>query len=107
MAADMERLAETLGFRLPLVDSERDRDGGRERCMRFGSPPGSEWKAELVVRSSFVRLNLAEPPSPEVLALADLEEKPSTDKRWVWAAEVTSGEALGARLLLEVACGVI
>lgn len=59
------------------------------------------------MRKGFVRMNLSKAPGPDVLAISALEEKPSEDDRFEWATEVRSENALGARLLLEAAIGLL
>jgi hypothetical protein len=105
---DMEELAEMLAYRLPLQPpGEHEHDPERERCIRLTSLRGRDDVAELVVRKGFVRMNLSKVPEVDVLAVSGLEEKPSADDRFEWAAEVRPKNALGARLLLEVAVGLL
>lgn len=105
---DMEELADMLAYGLPIQPpSERGRDPERERCIRFTSVIGSVEVAELVVRKRFVRMNLSKVPEIDLLAMSGLEEKPSADDRFEWAAEVRPENALGARLLLESVVGLL
>jgi hypothetical protein len=103
---DMEELADMLAFGLP-TQPPGGRDPERERCIRLTSLRGREDVAELVVRKGFVRMNLSKVPEVEVLAISGLEEKPSADDHFEWAAEVRPKNALGARLLLEAAVGLL
>jgi hypothetical protein len=96
----MEELANMLAYRLPLLNR---RDGRRETCIRLKSVSGDGIGAELVVRKSFVRMNLSERPKPDVLQVSGLEAKALDDARFAWATEVRRENGLGARLLLEAA----